>query len=209
FSKTKQDYTPDKDEIHALSMLLLLHADHEQNCSTSTVRMVGSSEANMFASCAAGVCALWGPLHGGANLAVLSQLNEIHNSGKSVSDYLENLKQNKGKLFGFGHAVYKNFDPRAKILKKSADKVLSNQQEDDQLLNIARELEETALKDDYFVQRKLYPNVDFYSGIIMRAMGIPQDMFTVMFAIGRMAGWVAHYREVWQGAGRIYRPRPI
>lgn len=209
FSGSKQDYKPHTDEIHALSMLLLLHADHEQNCSTSTVRMVGSSEANLFASCAAGVGALWGPLHGGANLAVLEQLNEIHQSKKSVADYLEELKQNKGKLFGFGHAVYKNFDPRARILKRAADKVLSIHQQDDALLDIARQLEEAALKDDYFVQRKLYPNVDFYSGIIMRAMGIPQDMFTVIFAIGRMAGWIAHYREVWQGAGRIYRPRQV
>src|SRR5699024_10835729 len=154
FSKTKQDYTPDKDEIHALSMLLLLHADHEQNCSTSTVRMVGSSQANLFASCAAGVCALWGPLHGGANIAVLDQLHEIHESGAAVSDYIDNLKKTKGKLFGFGHAVYKNFDPRAQILKGAADKVLGKRTADDPLLDIALELEAAALEDEYFVQRK-------------------------------------------------------
>ena len=209
FSLPNRRHQPDPEVVHALNMILLLHADHEQNCSTSTVRMVASSGANLFASCSAGVCALWGPLHGGANIAVLKQLNEIHDSGIGVPQYLENLKKNKGKLFGFGHAVYKNFDPRARILKKHADQVLGKLKVKDSLLDIARELEETALSDSYFVDRKLYPNVDFYSGIIMRAMGIPRNMFTVMFAIGRMAGWIANFKEVRDGNGRIYRPRQV
>jgi len=199
----------DKDVVDALNLLLLLHADHEQNCSTSTVRMVASSGANLFASCSAGVCALWGPLHGGANVAVLNQLNEIHQSGIDVGEYLESLKQTKGRLFGFGHAVYKNFDPRARLIKSSADKVLAKLGVNDPLLDIARRLEEQALSDDYFVSRNLYPNVDFYSGIIMRAMGIPLNMFTVMFAIGRMPGWIANYKEVHDSSSRIYRPRQV
>ena len=209
FSIPHLEYCPDPDVVQALNQILLLHADHEQNCSTSTVRMVGSSGANLFASCAAGVCALWGPLHGGANVAVLKQLQEIYRSGVSVDDYVESVKLSKGKLFGFGHGVYKNFDPRAKILKGSADKVLAKLGVNDPLLDIARRLEECALSDDYFVSRKLYPNVDFYSGIIMRAMGIPVNMFTVMFAIGRMPGWIANWKEVRDQKSRIYRPRQL
>ncbi|QQE13964.1 citrate synthase [Planctomycetota bacterium] len=209
FSIPHMEYCPDPDVVQALNQILLLHADHEQNCSTSTVRMVGSSGANLFASCAAGVCALWGPLHGGANVAVLKQLSEIQRSGVNVSDYVENVKQTKGKLFGFGHGVYKNFDPRAKILKASADKVLAKLGVNDPLLDIARRLEEAALSDDYFISRKLYPNVDFYSGIIMRAMGIPVNMFTVMFAIGRMPGWIANWKEVQDQKSSIYRPRQL
>ncbi|WP_432797790.1 citrate synthase [Poriferisphaera sp. WC338] len=209
FSIPHQEYCPDPDVVQALNQILLLHADHEQNCSTSTVRMVGSSGANLFASCAAGVCALWGPLHGGANVAVLKQLNEIQKSGVDVHDYVEDIKKNKGKLFGFGHGVYKNFDPRAKILKESADKVLPKLGVNDPLLEIAKRLEEAALEDDYFVSRKLYPNVDFYSGIIMRAMGIPVNMFTVMFAIGRMPGWIANWKEVRDQKSSIYRPRQV
>ena len=200
---------PDPDVVEALNLIFILHADHEQNCSTATVRMVGSSGANLFASCAAGVCALWGPLHGGANVAVMNQLEEIHHSEISTQKYIDNLKATKGKLFGFGHGVYKSYDPRAMVLKKSADKVLSKLGVNDPLLAIARELEETALKDDYFVSRNLYPNVDFYSGILMRAMGIPTNMFTVMFAIGRMPGWIAQWWEVNQQKSRIYRPRQV
>ncbi len=200
---------PDRDLVEALNLLFILHADHEQNCSTATVRMVGSSGANLFASVAAGVCALWGPLHGGANVAVLNQLNEIHKSGIATQDYIDKLKKTKGKLFGFGHGVYKTYDPRAQVLKKSADKVLDKLGVDDPLLAIARELEQTALQDEYFIKRNLYPNVDFYSGIIMRAMGIPTNMFTVMFAIGRMPGWIAHWWEVKQTKSRIYRPRQV
>ncbi len=202
-------HEPGSVAVDALNKLLILHADHEQNCSTSTVRLVGSSGANLFACCAAGVCALWGPLHGGANVAVMEQLEMLHNSGVSIDDYMEQVKQKKKLLFGFGHPVYKNFDPRAKILKASADQLLSKLNVNDPLLNIARKLEEVALADDYFVSRKLYPNVDFYSGIIMRALGIPTNMFTVMFAIGRMPGWIAQWWEVKQNKERIYRPRQI
>ena len=200
---------PDPDLVEALNLIFILHADHEQNCSTSTVRMVGSSGANLFASCAAGVCALWGPLHGGANVAVMNQLNEIYRSGTSTADYLADLKKNKDKLFGFGHGVYKSYDPRAQVLKSSADKVLDKLGVNDPLLDIARELEQTALNDEYFISRNLYPNVDFYSGILMRAMGIPVNMFTVMFAIGRMPGWIANWWEVKQQKSRIYRPRQV
>ena len=209
FSRPHDPFELDEDVVQALNLILILHADHEQNCSTSTVRMVASSGSNLFASCSAGVCALWGPLHGGANVAVIDQLKEIQASGVSVTDYIANLKKTKGKLFGFGHGVYKNYDPRAKVLKASADKVLDKLGVDDPLLDIARELEAAALADDYFVQRKLYPNVDFYSGIIMRAMGIPVEMFTVMFAIGRMPGWIANWKEVRDTKSRIYRPRQV
>jgi citrate synthase len=209
FSLPHDHYEQDDDVTEALNLILALHADHEQNCSTSTVRMVGSSGANLFASCAAGVCALWGPLHGGANVAVINQLNEIYKSGTDVLDYLDDLKRTKGVLYGFGHGVYKNYDPRARVLKGSADKVLAKLGVNDPLLDIARKLEEAALNDDYFVSRKLYPNVDFYSGIIMRAMGIPTDMFTVMFAIGRMPGWIANWKEVRETKSRIYRPRQV
>jgi len=193
-------------------LILLLHADHAQNCSTSPVRMVASSKANLFASAAAGVCALWGPLHGGANQAVIEMLEEIHRSGDDGSKFIAAAKdKNSGKrLMGFGHRVYKNYDPRAKIIKKSCDDLLSKHHISDPLLDIAKHLEEAALRDNYFVERKLYPNVDFYSGIIMRAIGIPIEMFTVMFAIGRMPGWIANYREVMEtNNSRIYRPRQI
>src|SRR6185503_18759394 len=177
-----------------------------------TVRMVASSKANLFASTAAGVCALWGPLHGGANQAVLEMLEDIHKSGDNGSKFITsaNDKNSGKKLMGFGHRVYKNYDPRAKIIKKACDEVLAKLNVNDPLLDIAKRLEEAALKDSYFVERKLYPNVDFYSGIIMRAIGIPIEMFTVIFAIGRMPGWIANYREVMEsGVSRIYRPRQI
>ncbi len=196
----------------ALDQIFILHADHEQNCSTSTVRMVGSSQANLYASVAAGVCALWGPLHGGANVAVIEMLEQIRASGESISSFIARIKDKKAhaRLMGFGHRVYKNYDPRAKFIKKSADQVLASLGRKDPLLDIALELEDAALRDPYFVERKLYPNVDFYSGIIMRAAGIPLNMFTVLFAIGRLPGWIANWREVHlQPGGRIYRPRQI
>ncbi|MFN2238373.1 MAG: citrate synthase [Thermoanaerobaculia bacterium] len=196
----------------ALNLLLILHADHEQNCSTSTVRMVGSSDANLFASISAGVCALWGPLHGGANQQVIEMLQQIRDAGGDYRRFVEMAKdKNSGfKLMGFGHRVYKNFDPRARILKQSADEVLSELGVTDPLLDIAKELERVALEDPYFVERKLYPNVDFYSGIIYRAMGIPTDMFTVMFALGRLPGWIAHWKEMVEDKTmRISRPRQI
>ncbi|MEC7486770.1 MAG: citrate synthase, partial [Verrucomicrobiota bacterium] len=180
----------------ALDLFLLLHADHEQNCSTSTVRMVASGGANLFASVAAGVCALWGPSHGGANMAVVQMLEEIHRSGDDGSRFIQDAKEGKAKLMGFGHRVYKNYDPRAKILGKTVENVLSGIGTDDPLLKIARNLEQSALDDEYFVRRKLYPNVDFYSGILLKAIGIPLDMFTVMFAIGRMPGWIANWKEI-------------
>ena len=209
FSQPYQRAELDDDVIEALEMILILHADHEQNCSTSTVRMVGSSGANLFASCAAGVCALWGPLHGGANVAVIDQLTRIHESDLTVETFLDRVKKKETKLFGFGHGVYKNYDPRAKILKQSADKVLQKLGVNDPLLGIARRLEEQALNDDYFKSRQLYPNVDFYSGILMRAMGVPVNMFTVLFAIGRMPGWIANWKEVRDRDSRIYRPRQV
>jgi len=212
FSMPYQQYIIDPEIENALNLILLLHADHEQNCSTSTVRMVGSSQANLFASCAAGVCALWGPLHGGANVAVLEMLEQIHAGGLSAEKYLEMAKKKDSgvRLMGFGHRVYKNYDPRAKMLKAVADRVLSKLKMTDPLVEIARGLEEQALKDPYFVDRKLYPNVDFYSGIILRAIGIPTDMFTVMFVIGRLPGWIAHWKEQHDDtSGRIARPRQI
>lgn len=199
----------DPDVVEAIDLIFILHADHEQNCSTSTVRMVGSSGANLFASCAAGVSALWGPLHGGANVAVLKQLHKIHESTLTVPAFIDKVKNKEDKLFGFGHAVYKSFDPRAQVLKTSADKVLKKIGVNDPLLKIAMQLEEAARADDYFVSRNLYPNVDFYSGIIMRALGIPEDMFTVMFALGRMPGWIANWKEVRDQKSRIYRPRQV
>jgi citrate synthase len=196
----------------ALNLILLLHADHEQNCSTSTVRMVGSSQANLFASCAAGVCALWGPLHGGANVAVLEMLEQIHQGQMTPEDYvrLAKDKDSKVRLMGFGHRVYRNFDPRARMLANVAERLLPQLGVKDPLLDIARRLEEIALEDPYFIDRQLYPNVDFYSGIILRAIGIPVNMFTVMFAIGRLPGWIAHWWEQEQTPGnKIARPRQI
>jgi len=196
----------------ALNLLLVLHGDHEQNCSTSTVRMVGSSGANLYASIAAGVCALWGPLHGGANQRVIEMLTTIKEDGGNLQKYVDLAKDKDAgfRLMGFGHRVYKNFDPRAKILKQAADEVLEELGVDDPLLEIAKRLEEVALEDDFFVERKLYPNVDFYSGLIYSAMGIPVNMFTVMFALGRLPGWIAHWLELRKSpATRINRPRQI
>lgn len=196
----------------ALNLLLILHADHEQNCSTSTVRMVGSSEANLFASISAGINALWGPLHGGANQKVIEMLQLIQDDGGNYQKYV-NLAKDKTssfRLMGFGHRVYKNYDPRARILKSATDRVLDELGVDDPLLDIAKRLEEVALEDDFFVDRKLYPNVDFYSGIIYRAMGIPTNMFTVMFALGRLPGWIAHWKEMREDKStRIQRPRQV
>lgn len=212
FATPCEPYVVDPVLEEALNMLLILHADHEQNCSTSTVRMVGSSGANLFASIAAGVCALWGPLHGGANQEVIEMLQMIHDDGANYQKYVDMAKDKKSgfRLFGFGHRVYKNFDPRARILKTQADLVLERLGINDPLLDIARHLEEVALKDSYFVERSLYPNVDFYSGIIYRAMGIPTNMFTVMFALGRLPGWIAQWRELRaEPTKRICRPRQI
>nr|XP_061797909.1 citrate synthase 1-like [Nerophis lumbriciformis] len=196
----------------ALNLLLILHADHEQNCSTSTVRMVGSSQANLYASTAAGVCALWGPLHGGANQKVMEMLQMIADDGGNYRKYVDMAKDKKSgfRLMGFGHRVYKNFDPRAKILKAAADEVLEDLGINDPLLAVAKKLEEVALNDEFFIKRRLYPNVDFYSGIIYSAMGIPTNMFTVMFALGRLPGWIAHWMEMRDDPkGKINRPRQI
>jgi citrate synthase len=212
FSQPYNEFVPTAEVAQALNLFLLLHADHEQNCSTSTVKMVSSSGANLFASVSAGVNALWGPLHGGANMAVIDMLRSIHEEGDDGTKFIEAAKLGKGeRLMGFGHRVYKNYDPRAKIIKASFYKALASLGiKDDPLLNIAMKLEEVALNDDYFVARKLYPNVDFYSGLIMRALGIPLNMFTVMFAIGRMPGWIAQWREVAQNPKiKIYRPRQV
>ncbi len=212
FSEPYQDYVAVPEVAKALNLLLLLHADHEQNCSTSTVRMVGSSAANLFTSLSAGISALSGPLHGGANAAVMHMLQSIHDEGDDGSRFIAAAKSGaKGnRLMGFGHAVYRNFDPRAKIIGKACDDVLKKLGIKDPLLDIAKNLEQAALHDDYFVSRKLYPNVDFYSGIIMRALGIPMNMFTVLFAIGRAPGYIANWREVAANPkGRIYRPRQI
>lgn len=204
-------YTANPTVINALDKLFILHADHEQNCSTSTVRMVGSSHAGLFASISAGVSALWGPLHGGANQAVLEMLEEIQKNGGDADKYLAKAKDKDDpfRLMGFGHRVYKNFDPRAKIIKKAADEVLNTLGVNDPVLAIAKKLEESALVDEYFVSRKLYPNVDFYSGIIYRALGIPTEMFTVMFAIGRLPGWIAQWKEMRVNKEPIGRPRQI
>lgn len=212
FSEPYRQYVCPNIVRKALNLIFILHADHEQNCSTSTVRMVGSSGANLFASCAAGVSALWGPLHGGANVAVLDMLEQIHQGNITPEEYvrLAKDKDSKVRLMGFGHRVYKNFDPRAQMLQKVAEELVPQLSGDDPLLEIARRLEEIALSDPYFVERKLYPNVDFYSGILLRAMGIPTNMFTVIFAIGRLPGWIAHWWEQSQTpGGRIARPRQI
>lgn len=212
FAVPAEDYHLEPVMADALRLLLVLHADHEQNCSTSSVRMVGSSQSHPFISIAGGIAALWGQLHGGANQKVIEMLRIIHEDGQNYQKYVDLAKDKKSefKLFGFGHRVYKNFDPRARILKGAADRLLKRLGVADSLLQIAMELEEIALKDDYFVERKLYPNVDFYSGIIYRAMGIPTDMFTVMFALGRLPGWIAQWKEMAEEANqRIYRPRQI
>ncbi len=212
FAVPAEPYEVDPVVERALNLLLVLHADHEQNCSTSTVRMVGSAQTNLFASISAGICALWGALHGGANQAVLQQLLQIHEENVRIKDFIDRVKDKHGetRLMGFGHRVYKNFDPRAKIIKRSCDELLGHLGIKDPLLEIAKELEQVALSDSYFLERKLYPNVDFYSGIMYRAMGIPTDMFTVMFAIGRLPGWIAHWLEMKNDPEtRIGRPRQI
>ena len=212
FSCPYEDYDLKPEVVRALDLIFLLHADHEQNCSTATVRMVASSQANLFASASAGVCALWGPLHGGANQAVVEMLQQIHRDGDDGSKFMAATKdKHSGKrLMGFGHRIYKNYDPRAKIIKQACDDILKTLHIADPLLEIAKKLEEAALHDSYFVERKLYPNVDFYSGIIMRAIGIPLEMFPVIFAIGRMPGWIANYREIMEDQkSRIYRPRQV
>ena len=212
FSDSEEEYHADPIMSKALNLLLILHADHEQNCSTSTVRMAGSSHADLFSTISAGISALWGPRHGGANQGVIEMLDKIHQDGGDYKKYIDMAKDknNEFRLMGFGHRVYKNYDPRAKVLKASAASVLNQLKIEDPLLDIARELEQIALKDEYFVDRKLYPNVDFYSGIIYRAMGIPTDMFTVMFALGRLPGWLAHWKEMMMDPkSRINRPRQI
>ena len=211
FRQPNACYVQSKVLVDALDKLLILHADHEQNCSTSTVRIVGSSHAGLFASLSAGISALWGPLHGGANQAVLEMLEAIKEDGGDTKKYMAKAKDKEDpfRLMGFGHRVYKNFDPRAKIIKKSADEVLGQLGVEDPILDIAKGLEKEALSDDYFVKRKLYPNVDFYSGIIYRGMGIPTDMFTVMFALGRLPGWIAQWREMRLRKEPIGRPRQM
>ncbi|CAM3780610.1 citrate synthase [Kibdelosporangium persicum] len=212
FGFPAEPYDVDPDLARALDLLFILHADHEQNCSTSTVRLVGSSEANLFASISAGINALFGPLHGGANSAVLEMLEGIRDSGGDVKSFVTKVKNKEEgvKLMGFGHRVYKNYDPRAAIIKKTADEILGKLGGDDSLLDIAKQLEEHALADDYFIQRKLYPNVDFYTGLIYRAMGFPTKFFTVLFALGRLPGWIAHWREMTNDpATKIGRPRQV
>jgi citrate synthase len=203
-------YEPDPELVKVLNVLLILHADHEQNCSTSTVRLVGSSRASLYAAVSAGISALWGPLHGGANQAVIEMLTEIRDEGGDCKSFVRQVKNRERRLMGFGHRVYKNFDPRAMILKKYANRLLNHLKIDDPLFDIARHLEEVALSDEFFIERQLYPNVDFYSGILYRAMGIPTDMFTVMFALGRTPGWIAHWKEMMEDSDpRIGRPRQI
>ncbi len=211
FTEPYREYEANKVIEDALSLFLILHADHEQNCSTSTVRTVASSRANLFSSISSGVCALWGPLHGGANIGVMKMLEDIKTSGRPIDYYLEKAKDksNDYRLMGFGHRVYKNFDPRSRILKKKVYKVLEELNKSDPLLDIALELEEKTLADEYFISRNLYPNVDFYSGIFLRAIGIPLDMYTVMFAMGRLPGWIANWRELHDHRLRITRPRQV
>ena len=212
FAVPCEEYHIDPDFSDALDMLLIVHADHEQNCSTSTVRMVGSSDANLFASISAGICALWGPLHGGANQACVEMLEKIVADGGDVKKYVDMAKKKDSgfRLMGFGHRVYKNYDPRAKLIKATCDKLLAKISRHDPIFDIAQQLEEVALADEYFIERKLYPNVDFYSGVIYRAMGIPVQMFTVMFAIGRLPGWIAHWIEMHHSpTKKICRPRQI
>ncbi len=212
FAVPSEPYALDPDFVEALNLLLVVHADHEQNCSTSTVRMVGSSDANLFASISAGICALWGPLHGGANQACVEMLETIRADGGNVEKYIDKAKEkNSGfRLMGFGHRVYKNYDPRATIIKRTCDKLLAKRNINDPIFEIAQKLEQVALSDPYFIERKLYPNVDFYSGVIYRAIGIPVQMFTVLFAIGRLPGWIAHWMEMHETPNKkICRPRQI
>ncbi len=211
FAMPSEDYEPDPVIVKALNKLLILHADHEQNCSTSTVRVVGSSQANLYASISAGVSALWGPLHGGANQAVIEMLEKIKNDGGDLEKWINKAKDKADpfRLMGFGHRVYKNFDPRAKIIQKTADEVLGQLGVVDPVLDIAKQVEEVALNDEYFKSRGLYPNVDFYSGIIYRALGIPTEMFTVMFAMGRLPGWIAQWKEMVEEGQPISRPRQV
>ncbi len=211
FSNPAEEYEIDPVVVNALDKLLILHADHEQNCSASTVRMVGSSHANLYASISAGICALWGPLHGGANQEVIEMLDLIKADGGDVAKWVAKAKDKSSgfKLMGFGHRVYKNFDPRAKIIKEACDQVLNKLGIHDETLDIAKQLEAVALQDEYFIERKLYPNVDFYSGIMYRAMNIPTDMFTVMFALGRMPGWIAQWKEMMANKEPISRPRQL
>ena len=211
FGFPAEPYEVDPEIVRALDMLLILHADHEQNCSTSTVRLVGSSQANLFTSISGGINALWGPLHGGANQAVLEMLEKIRAGDDDVQTFVKRVKNREDgvKLMGFGHRVYKNYDPRARIVKEQADKILGKLGGDDELLDIAKQLEEIALTDDFFIERKLYPNVDYYTGVIYRAMGFPTRMFTVLFALGRLPGWIAHWREMHEEPNKIGRPRQI
>jgi len=212
FGFPAEPYEVDPEVVRALDLLFILHADHEQNCSMSTVRLVGSSQANLFTSISGGINALWGPLHGGANQAVLEMLDKIRQEHGDVHDFVKKVKNREDgvKLMGFGHRVYKNYDPRARIVKEQADKILGKLGGDDELLDIAKALEEVALTDEYFTERKLYPNVDFYTGVIYRAMGFPTRMFTVLFALGRLQGWIAHWREMHdEGSGKIGRPRQV
>lgn len=211
FALPVEDYEPDPIVVDAMNKLLILHADHEQNCSTSTVRLVGSSKVNLFSAISAGINALWGPLHGGANQEVIEMLEEIRADGGGTQKFIDKAKdKNSGfRLMGFGHRVYKNFDPRAKIIKQACDQILNKLGINDPILEIAKKLEEAALHDDYFIQRKLYPNVDFYSGIIYRALGIPTNMFTVMFALGRLPGWIAQWKEMRENKEPIGRPRQV
>ena len=211
FGFPAEPYEVDPEIVRALDMLLILHADHEQNCSTSTVRLVGSSQANLFTSISGGINALWGPLHGGANQSVLEMLEKIRVAGGDVNEFVRKVKNREDgvKLMGFGHRVYKNYDPRARIVKEQADKILAKLGGDDELLDIAKALEEAALTDEFFIERRLYPNVDFYTGVIYRAMGFPTRMFTVLFALGRLPGWIAHWRELHTEPNKIGRPRQI
>jgi citrate synthase len=212
FSVPSEPYEADPDFVEALNLLLIVHADHEQNCSTSTVRMVGSSNANLFASISAGISALWGPLHGGANEACVAMLEQIRKDGGNVKKYVDLAKDKSSsfRLMGFGHRVYKNFDPRATIIQAMCERLLNKRSIDDPIFDIARQLQEVALNDEYFIERKLYPNVDFYSGVIYRAIGIPVPMFTVLFAIGRLPGWIAHWTEMHENPNKkICRPRQV
>jgi citrate synthase len=212
FAVPTERYEVDPDFVSALNLLLIVHADHEQNCSTSTVRMVGSSNANLFASVSAGISALWGPLHGGANEACVQMLEQIRRDGSDVKKYVDMAKDkhNNFRLMGFGHRVYKNFDPRATIIKAACHQILKKQATRDPIFDVALELEQVALNDPYFIERKLYPNVDFYSGVIYRALGIPEQMFTVLFAIGRLPGWIGHWVEMHNSpTKKICRPRQV